>query len=81
MKIDLPDETVRGVEAIVARTGGDVAAFVDQAVRRTLFFETARQVRERNADLDPAALDDLINREVAAARTERGEPTLGADRS
>lgn len=71
MKVDLPDETVRGVEAVIARDGGDVAGFVDRAVRRSLFFETVRLIRERNVGVDPDELQDAIDEAVREVRAER----------
>lgn len=81
MKIDLPDNTIRSVEAMVSRQGGDVTAFIDNAVRRSLFFETARQVREQNADHDLEEAWGVIDSEVEAVRQERWEQGLDADRS
>ena len=83
MKIDLPDETIRSVEAVIAERGadGNVSTYIDRTVKRALFFDTARQVRQRNADLAPDELQQLIDNAVEEVRTESGGVYPSADRS
>ena len=81
MKIELPDETIRDVEAVVARDGGDVVDFIDRAVRRRLFFDTVREIRESTAGVDPNELQAAIDEAVEAVRAERREQRARADRS
>src|SRR3990172_2621325 len=73
MQIELPDQTVRDVEAMLAMRGeqGDVSAFVNRTLQRALFFETVREVKHRNAGVDPDELDRLIDEAVVAVRSER----------
>jgi Arc/MetJ-type ribon-helix-helix transcriptional regulator len=73
MRIELPDKTVRDVEAMLANRGenGDVSEFIDRTVQRALFFETVRDVKRQNAGADPQELDRLIDEAVQAARADR----------
>jgi hypothetical protein len=63
MQIDLPDKTVRDVEAMLAKRGqnGSVSEFIDRTLQRALFFETVRDVKCQNASADPQELDRLID--------------------
>lgn len=81
MQIELPDQTVRDVQAMLAKRGenGDVSQFIDQTVQRALFFDTVREVKRQNADVDPDELDRLIEEAVNAVRSERGRTTPDAD--
>ena len=81
MQIELPDQTIRDVEALLAKRGeGDVTAFVERTVQRAVFFDTVREVKRQNAGVDPQELDRLIDEAVEAARAERRRPVPGADR-
>jgi transposase-like protein len=71
MKIELPDKTIRDVEAVVARDGGDIIEFIDRAVNRSLLFDTVRQIREHNANVDPEELQAAIDEAIEAVRAER----------
>jgi hypothetical protein len=63
MQIELPDKTVRDVEAMLAKRGenGNVSDFIDRTLQRALFFETVRLVRRQNASADPHELERLID--------------------
>jgi Arc/MetJ-type ribon-helix-helix transcriptional regulator len=81
MRIELPDQTVRDVEAMLAQRGerSDVSAFVDRTLQRALFFEAVREVKKQNAGVDASVLDQLIDEAVKAARSERGKADRHAD--
>lgn len=70
MRIELPDKTVRDVEAMLAKRGenGNLSEFIDRTLQRTLFFETVREVKRQNAGVDPRELDRLIDEAVQAVR-------------
>lgn len=73
MLIEIPDQTVRDVQAMLVKRGknGDVSQFIDQTVQRALFFDVVREIKRQNADADPDELDRLIEESVKAVRTER----------
>ena len=73
MQVELPDKTVRDVEAMLAKRGenGNVSEYIDRTLQRTLFFETVRDVKRQNAGAEPQELDRLIDEAVAAARAGR----------
>ena len=58
MQIELPDQTILDVQALLAKRGegADVSAFVDLTLQRALFFETVREVKRQNAGVDPIGL-------------------------
>lgn len=85
-QINISDETYRVVEATLAARGevANVDEYVDRAVNRHLFFETVREVREKNKDVAPEVLQKEIDEAVDAVRAERRkelEAKLSADRS
>jgi hypothetical protein len=73
MQIELSDQTVRDVEAMLAKRGenGDVSQYIDRTVQRALFFDTVREVKRQNAGVDPAELDLLIDEALVAVRAGR----------
>ena len=73
MQIELSDQTIRDVQALLAKRGErvDVSAFVDRTLQRALFFETVREVKRQNAGVDPDELDRLIDEAVEAVRSDR----------
>jgi hypothetical protein len=73
VQIELSDQTIRDVQALLAKRGEgvDVSAFVDRTLQRAVFFETVREVKQQNAGVDPAELDQLIDEAVEAVRAER----------
>jgi len=81
MQIELPDQTVREVQDMLAKRGqnGNVAQYIDRTLQRALFFETVREVKRQNANVDSDELDRLIDEAVAAVRAERGRTISGAD--
>ena len=81
MQIQLPDETVRDVQALLAKRGksGDVSEFIDRTVQRALFFETVREIKRQNAGSDPDELDVLIDEAIRAVRAGRNGTTPHAD--
>lgn len=81
MRIELPDQTIRDVELLLAQRGesGDVSQFIDRTLQRALFFETVRDVKRRNVAVDPVELDRLIDDAVKAVRTARSGATSDAN--
>ena len=81
MRIELPDQTIREVELMLAKRGeaADVPAFIDRTLQRALLFETVREVKRQNAGADPEKVDQLINEAVEAARSEQNKATPDAD--
>ena len=81
MQIELPDQTVRDVEALLAERGenGDVSQYIDRTLQRALFFETVREVKRQNAGVDPDELDKLINEAVEAVRADQKRTTPRAN--
>ena len=81
MQIQLPDETIRDVQAMLAKRGenGDVSEYIDRTLQRALFFETVREIKRQNAGVDPDELDRLIDDAVEAVRAERNGTTRDAD--
>jgi hypothetical protein len=73
MQIDLSDQTMRDVEAMLARTGGkaNLTEYVDRTLKRAVFFDTVREVKRQNAGIDPQELEDLIDDAVDAVRSDR----------
>ncbi len=73
MQIELSDQTIRDVRALLAKRGEgvDVSAFVDRTLQRALFFETVREIKRQNATADPAELDRLIDEAVEKVRAQR----------
>ena len=71
MQIKLSDQTVRDVQAMLARTGGnpDLTAYVDRTLKRAIFFDTVREVKRQNARVDADELDGLIDEAVNAVRS------------
>jgi Ribbon-helix-helix domain len=72
MQIEVPDQTVRDVQALLAKRGesSDVSQYIDQTLQRALLFETVREVKRQNADVDPDELDRLIDEAVEAVRAD-----------
>ena len=83
MRVELPDQTVRDVEAMLARRGEnrDVADFIDRTLQRALFFETVREVKRQNAGVESEELDRIIDEAVKAARNNGSRTTPDANRA
>ena len=70
----IPDKTDRMVRTHIASNGGnkgDLSKFVDTAVRQRIFHETVREIKKRNAGLDPQEAQRLADEAVAWAREDR----------
>lgn len=83
MQINLPDQTIRDVQELLTRQGSalDVAAFVDRTLQRALFFEAAREIKQRNQGVDPQELQAEIDAAVEAVRAAARKAAPGASRS
>jgi hypothetical protein len=81
VKIDLPDQTIQDVRALLAQRGEtvDVSAFVNQTVKRAVFFDTVRELKRQNSNVAPDELDRLIAEAVEAERAERKGTTPDAN--
>ncbi|HJQ81149.1 MAG TPA: ribbon-helix-helix domain-containing protein [Lacipirellulaceae bacterium] len=68
MQVELPEKTIRDLEAKLAKRGedGNVSEFIDGTLQRALFFETVRDIKRQNAGTDPQELERLIDEAVAA---------------
>jgi len=62
------DSAVRALLEETERQGTDLSAFVEEAVRWHLFDRTLAEVRGRFSDLEPEALQDLIDETIASVR-------------
>lgn len=49
---------------------GDLSKFIEEAVNREVVRETVRDIQAQNADLDEAAIEELLEEELPAARKE-----------
>jgi hypothetical protein len=81
MRIELPDQTIRDVELMLAKRGetADVPAFIDRTLQRALLFETVREVKRQNAEVAPEELDRLIDEAVTSVRAEHNRATPDAN--
>lgn len=50
---------------------GDLAKFIEDAVRRRILQLTIQDIRERNAGADPAEIQRIVDEAVSEVRTER----------
>lgn len=65
-------ETDIALRTLLASRGGkkgDLSRFVEDAVNREVMRETVRDIQARNAHVDPAELERLIDEEMSAARS------------
>lgn len=72
--VTIPDKTDRLVRSHLARRGlkkGDLSLFVDRALRRAVFWETVEAVHEHNRDVDPAEIEEAVDRAVEESRADR----------
>jgi hypothetical protein len=61
--IQIDDKTDRAVRTHIARSGGkkgDLSKFVEQAVKRAVFWQTVDTARAFNTDVDPNEIDAAI---------------------
>ena len=51
MQIELPDQTIRDVQAMLAKRDErtDISQYVDRTLQRALFFDTVREIKSQNA--------------------------------
>lgn len=54
---------------------GDLSRFVEDAVNRAVLSQTLQEIWDRNRDLDPEQVQQLVDREMAAMRAERPRQT------
>lgn len=67
-------ETDIALRTLLASRGGrkgDLSRFVEDAVNRAVMRENLRKVWERNADLDPDKVQQLVDEELAEVRRIR----------
>lgn len=72
--LTVSQETDVALRTFLAERGGkkgDLSRFVEQAVNREVLRQMVREVRDRNAHLDPDEIRRLVDEEVAAVRRER----------
>lgn len=50
---------------------GDLSKFVEDAVRWRMFDRSVQSAKDRNQDISPEELEELINQEVRQTRTKR----------
>lgn len=83
MQLELPDQTIRELETMLAKRGEgtSLSEFLDRIIQRALFFETVREVKRQNAGVDPNELDRLIDEAVDAVRSEARRAANGSARS
>jgi Arc/MetJ-type ribon-helix-helix transcriptional regulator len=83
MQVELPDKTIRDVEAMLAKRGknGNVSEFIDRTLQRALFFETVREVKHQNAGADAQEIDRLIDEAIATARANGSRTNPNANRA
>jgi len=72
MKIELPDETVRGVQAVLSKGRSEtLSEFVDNAVQQRLLSEAIREAWRFNTGADPREVSQLVDEELDAVRALR----------
>jgi translation elongation factor EF-G len=73
-------ETDVAVRTFLAQRGmkkGDLAKFVEEAVRWRVLDQTVAETKARNASASAAAIDAAIDEALAAVRAERFDPHGG----
>jgi hypothetical protein len=71
-ELNISDETDRRVRDYLARTGseaGDLSRFVEQTVRRQIFWATVHTVKSRAPEVPSKQLQAIIDEAVVQART------------
>jgi hypothetical protein len=72
--VSVSPETDIAVRTHLAQKGlrkGDLSKFIEAAVRRQVFEQTVREVRERNAHRSAAEIDDIIEQALRMIRAEK----------
>lgn len=70
--IAVSEETDRAVRILLARQGGrkgDLSKFIEGAVRKQLFEETAREIKENNAQYSAEQIEQAVDEALDWART------------
>src|ERR1035438_5183035 len=65
------DLTLRTFLGTQGAKKGDLAKFIEEAVRWRVFDRTVQDIKERNADTDPDELQRIIDGAVSEVRAER----------
>jgi hypothetical protein len=72
--IKVSKETDIAVRSFLAQRGykkGDLAKFIEEAVRWRVFDQTVQEARARNADVSSGELEEAIEEALAEVRAER----------
>jgi len=72
--VKVSKDTDIAVRSLLAQRGlkkGDLSKFIEEAVRWWVFEQTLSETRAAFGDLDPEALQDLIDEATEAVRNER----------
>jgi len=72
--IKVSKETDIAVRSFLAQRGykkGDLAKFIEDAVRWRVFDQTVQDVRARNADVPTGELEEAVEEALAEVRAER----------
>jgi hypothetical protein len=72
--LTISEKTDRIVRTYLAQTGGkkgDLSKFVDEAVRKEIFHQTVKEMKEWNAERDQQELMDLVDEAVDQIRAPR----------
>ncbi|MGL4514395.1 MAG: hypothetical protein ACRCT8_15005 [Lacipirellulaceae bacterium] len=82
MTIELPEQTVRSVEAVLStgRVAESLPEFVDTAVRQRLLSGAIAEAWRLNAGADPDEVARLVDEEVEAVRSQPRRRTPDAGR-
>jgi hypothetical protein len=78
--VKVSKDTDIAVRTLLAQRGlkkGDLSKFIEEAVRWRVFEQALSETRAAFSDLDPEALQDLIDEATDAVRHER-RPTLAS---
>lgn len=65
------DLTLRAFLGAQGMKKGDLSKFIEEAVRWRVFHRTVRDIRTRNADVDPEEVQHVIDAAVREVRAER----------
>lgn len=65
------DLTLRAFLGAQGMKKGDLSKFIEEAVRWRVFHRTVRDIRTRNADVDPEEVQRVIDAAVREVRAER----------
>lgn len=70
--LEVHEDTDRTVRQYLQDHHGDpdLAAFVERAVKKAIFWDTVTEIQDRNSDLTPDEAEALANEAVAEARAD-----------